>query len=103
MEKKENLKQKAVLYAAKAPSESQKIRFEQYLEQHYGKPFTLVFEQDQSLGTGFRLLAETEVIDWTTENRYNQFKIMLEGIDTLQAKTPAELIGLMRSSIDQWE
>ena len=102
MEKKDNLKAKAVLYAAKAPTESQKLRFEQYLEKHYGKPFSLVFEEDVSLGAGFRLLAENEVLDWTTGNRYNQFKIMLEGIDTLQAETPEELIDLMRSSIRSW-
>ena len=99
---KTDMKAKAVLYAAAPPDERQKARFEAYLEKHYGKPFTLSFEQDESLGTGFRLLAENEVLDWTSENRFNQFKIMLEGLDVVQAKTPEELIGLMKSSIADW-
>lgn len=97
-----DVKAKAILYAAAPPDEQQKARFEAYLEKHYGKPFSLTFEKNESLGTGFRLFAENEVLDWTAENRFNQFKIMLEGLDVMAARTPEELVGLMKTSIADW-
>ena len=64
--------QKAVLYAAKEPSEQQQERLLQFLEEKYGKTYELDWHEDVSTGNGFRLVVGDEVYDHTKVGRFLQ-------------------------------
>ena len=92
--------QKAVLYAAKEPSEQQQERLLQFLEEKYGKTYELDWHEDVSTGNGFRLVVGDEVYDHTKEGRVLQLKELL-GELALKDDTE-DVISLYRSSIDSW-
>ena len=93
--------QKAVLYAAKEPSEQQQERLLRFLEEKYGKTYELDWHEDVSTGNGFRLVVGDEVYDHTKEGRFLQLKELL---GELALKDDAEdVISLYRSSIDSWD
>ncbi|MBR3103569.1 MAG: F0F1 ATP synthase subunit alpha [Lachnospiraceae bacterium] len=92
--------QKAVLYAAKEPSEQQQERLLQFLEEKYGKTYELDWHEDVSTGNGFRLVVGDEVYDHTKEGRFLQLKELL-GELALKDDTE-DVISLYRSSIDSW-
>ena len=66
---------KAYLYAAEAPGNEQKEKFLEFLsKKNGGRPVTLEWVKDKSLGNGFKLCCGSEIYDWTTEGRLRQFK-----------------------------
>ena len=92
---------KAVLYAAKEPTEQQQERLLQFLEKKYGKTYTLDWREDESTGNGFRLVVGDEVYDHTKEGRFLQLKELL-GELKLREEADEDVISLYRSSIDSW-
>ena len=64
----ENLKT-AKLFAPECPSEEQIARFEAFLTKKYGKEIGLVWVEDKSIDSGFRLVFDNDVYNWTTEGR----------------------------------
>lgn len=58
---------RAVLRGAVPPSRENRQRFLDFLEQTYHRPFTLEWEQDDTLQGGFLLQAGTDIYDWSTQ------------------------------------
>lgn len=70
---------RAVLRGAVPPSRENRQRFLDFLEQTYHRPFTLEWEQDDTLQGGFLLQAGTDIYDWSTQGRLRQFREQLAG------------------------
>ena len=96
----------ARLYSPTAPSEEQTKRFEQFLSKKYGMEIELVWVEDTSIDSGFRLLFGNDVYNWTREGRLQQLKDAMDEVNRAKIgrKHPAKnLISLVRSSIENWE
>ncbi len=91
---------KAVLYAAEAPSPEQKARFVRFLSDKKNEPVELEWEKDDSLGNGFKLAFGSEIYDWTPEGLLRQFSNML---DSVKAGENEEIITLVRENIKNWK
>jgi F-type H+-transporting ATPase subunit alpha len=91
---------KAVLYAAEAPSPEQKARFVRFLSDKKNEPVELEWEKDDSLGNGFKLSFGSEIYDWTPEGLLRQFSNML---DSVKAGENEEIITLVRENIKNWK
>ncbi len=91
---------KAVLYAAEAPSPEQKARFIRFLSDKKNEPVELEWEKDDSLGNGFKLAFGSEIYDWTPEGLLRQFSNML---DSVKAGENEEIITLVRENIKNWK
>ena len=91
---------KAVLYAAEAPSPEQKARFIRFLSDKKNEPVELEWEKDDSLGNGFKLSFGSEIYDWTPEGLLRQFSNML---DSVKAGENEEIITLVRENIKNWK
>ena len=101
----ENLKT-AKLFAPECPSEEQIVRFESFLTKKYGKEIRLVWVEDKSIDSGFRLVFDNDVYNWTTEGRLQQLKDAVDSINRakISQKHPAKnLVSLVRSSLQNWE
>ena len=101
----ENLKT-AKLFAPECPSEEQIARFEAFLTKKYGKEISLVWVEDKSIDSGFRLVFDNDVYNWTTEGRLQQLKDAVDSINRakISQKHPAKnLVSLVRSSLENWE
>ena len=90
---------KAVLRSAQEPTPQQLQRFEAFLKQTYRRRVPLTWEKDDSLQTGFRLQAGSDVYDWTLDGRVRQFRDYLRQIQPGQDS----LLPLMRQAVEDWE
>ena len=92
---------KAYLYAAEAPGNEQKEKFLEFLsKKNGGRPVTLEWVKDKSLGNGFKLCCGSEIYDWTTEGRLRQFKEMIDDIDVSETN---DVVGLVKENIKNWK
>lgn len=89
---------KAVLQAANFPDESQRIRLISFLEKKYQSEIELVWEQVDDQDNGFRLKIGTEVYDWSTQGRFEQFRAELQKL----AGASKPIIPLLRNTINAW-
>lgn len=89
---------KAVLQAANFPDESQRIRLISFLEKKYQSEIELVWEQVNDQDNGFRLKVGTEVYDWSTQGRFEQFRAELQKL----AGASKPIIPLLRNTINAW-
>ncbi|MCR5209492.1 MAG: F0F1 ATP synthase subunit alpha [Lachnospiraceae bacterium] len=94
---------KALIFSATEPDERQKARFEAFLTDKYKVPYELVWELDESVGTGFRLKAGGDVYDWTEEGRFRQLADMLDALDGKDFGGKGDVISLFRTSINEWQ
>ena len=92
--------EKAVLYAASAPSEAQKKRFISFLSDRYGSDIKLEWVKDESLKNGFKLEVGSEVYDWTKEGLLRQFTDMLGGV---KANYDEDVVTLVRENVKNWK
>lgn len=92
--------EKALLYAAEAPSPEQKARFIRFLSDRKGAPVELEWVKDDSLGNGFKLSIGSEIYDWTPEGLLRQFSNMLESV---KAGENEDVISLVRDNIRNWK
>ncbi|MBQ6231408.1 MAG: F0F1 ATP synthase subunit alpha [Eubacterium sp.] len=92
--------EKALLYAAEAPSPEQKTRFIRFLSDRKGAPVELEWVKDDSLGNGFKLSIGSEIYDWTPEGLLRQFSNML---DSVKAGENEDVISLVRDNIRNWK
>ena len=92
--------EKAVLYAASAPSEAQKKRFISFLSDRYGSDIKLEWVKDESLKNGFKLEVGSEVYDWTKEGLFRQFTDMLSGV---KAGYDEDVVTLVRENVKNWK
>ena len=89
----------AELRSAREPSQEQLQRFEKFLARTYQKKVPLHWEKDESMGSGFRLQAGSDVYDWTLDGRVRQFRDYLRQIQPGQDS----LLPLMRQAVEDWE
>ena len=89
---------KAVLYAAEAPSDEQRSGFEAFLSKKKGRKISLEWKKDDTLGNGFRLCYGSEVYDWTTEGRLRQFVDMIGGLTG-----EGDVVSLVRENVKNWK
>ncbi len=92
--------EKAVLYAASAPSEAQEKRFISFLSDRYGSDIKLEWVKDESLKNGFKLEVGSEVYDWTKEGLLRQFTDMLGGV---KANYDEDVVTLVRENVKNWK
>lgn len=90
--------ERAVLRGSVPPSEEHRRRLLKFLEQTYHHPFTLDWQQDDTLTGGFVLRVGTDLYDWSVEGRLRQFR------DRLEQLRPAhnEVIPLIREALENW-
>ncbi|MCR5249345.1 MAG: F0F1 ATP synthase subunit alpha [Lachnospiraceae bacterium] len=93
--------EKAYLYAAKKPNVVQQKRLEDFLKEHYGREYELVWREEEEAGAGFRLVVGDDVYDRTKEGRFHQLQERLEQLRQQEAEA-SDLITLFKSSIDSW-
>ncbi len=93
----------AYLYSNAVPDAQRKKRFEDFLKERYHKDYTLVWVEDKSIDSGFKLYVDNEVYDWSKEGRINQFKEMIRR-RAKEEDGPGgkELITLFKSSLESW-
>ncbi len=89
---------RAILYSAAPPDDSQKERFLTFLRGKYGSDVSLVWQKDDSFPGGFRLEIGTEIYDWSISARFKQFK------DKLNETEPdgGEIIPRLKETISTW-
>ena len=91
---------KAFIYSATEPDDRQRARFEAFLTDKYNSPYELVWEKDESVGSGFRLKAGGDVYDWTEEGRFRQLADMLDTLDGKDVLIIDDMISSGDSMID---
>ena len=75
MSLKDEEKLTALLRSKEAPSESQRARLLDFLKRTYEtEDAELRWEKDDSLRGGFRLIAGTDIYDWSREGFLRKFK-----------------------------
>lgn len=90
----------ATLLCVTPPDEHQEQGIRAFLQKKYGEDVALTIQQDASLKSGFQLHVGSEVYDWSTKGRMEQFR---QQVDQLVAKnTRKDIIPLLRSSIDEF-
>ena len=94
---------KAFIYSATEPNDRQRARFEAFLTDKYNSPYELVWEKDESVGSGFRLKAGGDVYDWTEEGRFRQLADMLDTLDGKDFGGAGDVISLFKTSINEWQ
>lgn len=90
----------AVLYSAQSPTLAQGERVLRFLEKRYHKTVTLDWQEDPSIKSGFRLVIDTDVYDWTPESRLKQLG---DKWDRLARQEEKNVIPLLRESLDSWK
>ena len=88
----------AVLRSAAEPSPEQLERFRAFLARTYQRKIPLRWEKDESLKTGFRLQAGSDVYDWTLPGRVRQFQDYLRQLQPGQE----DILPLMRQAVSDW-
>ncbi len=90
----------ATLLCVTPPDEHQEQGIRAFLQKKYGEDVALTIQQDASLKSGFQLHVGSEVYDWSTKGRMEQFR---QQVEQLVAKnTRKDIIPLLRSSIDEF-
>ena len=97
MSLKDEEKLTALLRSKEAPSESQRARLLDFLKRTYEtEDAELRWEKDDSLRGGFRLIAGTDIYDWSREGFLRKFKDYLRELRL----GDGELIPLMKEAIE---
>ena len=88
----------AELRSAKEPTKEQLSRFAAFLEKKYRRKVPLEWKKDESMGSGFKLQAGSDVYDWTLSGRARQFQDHLRRINT----GAEDILPLMRQAVEEW-
>lgn len=96
----------AVLHSASAPTEVQKEKLVKYIESKYRKTAAISWNEDTTLGGGFKLELKTaendwnvdEVYDWSLEGQKEQISEILHNVTS----DTENVISLLRESVENW-
>lgn len=88
----------AVLYSSTPPSETQEKKFLEFLQGKYGEDTALVWKKVDAYGGGFKLVAGSDVYDWSLNGRFEQLK---DKLVHLKSKNE-NIIPLIRETIENW-
>lgn len=89
---------KAKLYSNLCPNESQRQRFERFLNNKYGKDIPLEWVETDAFPGGFRLEVGNEVYDWSVGGRFQQLRDTLVKVPTRNGN----VIPLLKETISSW-
>jgi len=89
---------KAFLYSAAAPSESQRKGFISFLESKYNCSVELEWIEDLSLDNGFKLTAGNDVYDWSPKGLLGQLN---NAISSKKLKKD-NIIPVLKKSLSEW-
>lgn len=89
----------AKLFSASFPSQSHFERFGAFIRHKYGEDAELIWVEDKSFQSGFRLEAGTDVYDWSEKGLFTQFAAYL---DHIQQTPGAGMISHLQDSMNQW-
>ena len=104
---------KAIIYSPKQLSKAQEDKIVKFLEGKYGE-VVLTWVEDKTITSGFKLVAGSDIYDWTNEGRMKQLtsliekitpesniiSILKETVDNFRPKILAEQVGKVVSVID---
>lgn len=99
---------KAVLTCVVPPTEAQLAGIRAYVAKKYGcgdghGSVELQIRQDASIGGGFILQADNEVVDWSTQGRIRQFEEKLKEAKRESGQGLQDVISILRSGIEDFE
>ncbi len=94
---------KAYLFSNSRPSNAQIQRFESFLKQKYHHEFVLVFKEDFTITSGFKLVVGDEVYDWTQKERLRQFGLALDAINASPQTNSENIISMFKSTMENWK
>lgn len=87
-----------------APDETQLQGIKEFLKKRYSKKkIVLDMKKDDSLGSGFIIMTNNEVFDWSTQGRMRQLKERIATASTQQHANPENIISILKSEIEQFE
>lgn len=104
---------KAIIYSPKQLSKAQEDKIVKFLKDKYGE-VSLTWVEDKTITSGFKLVAGSDIYDWTNEGRMKQLtsliekitpesniiSILKETVDNFRPKILAEQVGKVVSVID---
>lgn len=104
---------KAIIYSPKQLSKAQEDKIVKFLKGKYGE-VVLTWVEDKTITSGFKLVAGSDIYDWTNEGRMKQLtsliekitpesniiSILKETVDNFRPKILAEQVGKVVSVID---
>ena len=88
----------AVLRGGTPPSEENRQRLLNFLQQTYHRAFTLEWQQDDTLTGGFVLQVGTDIYDWSVEGRLRQFEERLKQLNPIRD----DVLPLIRETVTNW-
>ena len=89
---------KAEIYSAVRPTPAQERRFLAFLAQRYQGEVSLEWVKSDAYPGGFRLIAGSDVYDWSAAGRFRQLKEAL----MVLPETDGDVIPLIRSAVESW-
>ncbi len=95
-------KQKALIRAAKSPSEEQLKRFRAFLSDRYHEDIEVVWEEAPEIADGFVLKYGKDVYDRTGEGRLHQLREQLQSMVLKPEDNAEKLITLFKSTVNSF-
>ena len=89
---------KAYLYALTPPSPEQEERFRTFLKRKYNKDYKIIFVEDKSVRSGFRLKAGPETYDWSAKGRLKQLRDVLSHV----TGDADNVTSMVKQAVDGW-
>lgn len=89
----------AKLYSQTQPSQSQKERFQKFLQKKYAKDIDIEWCESDMFPGGFRLEVGSEVYDWSVNGRFNQLRDTLVNVP-VHSKN---IIPIIRKAVEEWQ
>ena len=88
---------KAIIYSPKQLSKAQEDKIVKFLEGKYGE-VVLTWVEDKTITSGFKLVAGSDIYDWTNEGRMKQLTSLIEKI------TPeSNIISILKETVDNFK
>ena len=88
----------ARLRSARRPSEEQLARFAAFLREKYQRTVPVAWEEDRTIGAGFKMQVGSDVYDWTPQGTFRQFRDHLLGV----REGENDILPLMREAVENW-
>ncbi len=89
---------RAVLKGLTPPDASQKERIVVFLEEKYGAQVDLVWENDPTIASGFRLEIGSDVYDWSLKGRFAQLQELWKQLPSMTGG----IIPLLQDTVKNW-
>ena len=89
---------RAILKGLTPPDASQKERIVAFLEEKYGAQVDLVWENDPTIASGFRLEIGSDVYDWSLKGRFVQLQELWKQLPSMTGG----IIPLLQDTVKNW-